>query len=109
MRRTFWTGLGYTLGLGTSLYVQKRVRHTMERITPEQVRHDVAEKGRQAADRARDIVIDLREAATEGLETMRQERNDLLAEFSADESLHAGPARGLDPSDRRRDGFRPLH
>ncbi len=109
MKRIFWAGAGYTLGLGTSLYVQKRVRRTMERYTPEQVRQEVVDRSHQVADRARDAVIDLRDAAQEGIAAMRRDRADLMAEFGDDETLHAGPARGLDPSDRRPGGFRPLH
>ncbi len=109
MRRTFWAGLGYALGIGTSLYVQKRVRLTVERYTPEKVREDLSSKSREVADRARDAVIDLREAAQEGVDAMRREKADLLAEFSSDPDFHAGPARSLDPPpDRSRGGFRPL-
>ena len=107
MRRTFWTGVGYALGFGTSIYVQKRVRRTVDRYAPEQVRQDVAAKSRDVADRAREVVIDLREAAQEGVDAMRRENVDLLAEFAADEDLHAGPARGIDPSERAQGGFRP--
>ena len=32
MKRTFWAVAGYTAGLGTSLYVQKRVKKTVERV-----------------------------------------------------------------------------
>ncbi len=106
MKRTFWAGVGYTLGLGSSLYVQKRVRRTVERYTPEQVRADAMTKGREVTSRAKEAVIDLREAAHEGVEAMRREKADLLAEFAADE-LHAGPARGIDPSERASGEFRP--
>ncbi len=107
MKRTFWTGVGYTLGFGSSFYIQKRVRRTVERYTPEQVRTDAMTKGREVASRAKDAVIDLREAAQEGVDAMRREKADLLAEFAADEDLHAGPARGIDPSERASGGFRP--
>ncbi len=107
MRRTFWLGIGYSIGLGTSIYVQRRVRRTVDRYAPEQVRQDVVAKSRVVKDRARDVVIDLREAAQEGVDAMRRERIDLLAEFAADEELHAGPARGIDPSERAQGGFRP--
>lgn len=116
MRRIIWTGLGYSLGLGTSFYVQKRMRRTVERIAPEQVRADVSAKSRATVerakgtvDRAREVVIDLREAAQEGVDTMRREKADLLAEFDADESMHSGPARGLRPDTEEGRGFRPLH
>ncbi len=116
MRRIIWTGLGYSLGLGTSFYVQKRMRRTVQRIAPEHVRADVSAKSRATVarakgtvDRAREVVIDLRDAAQEGADAMRQERDDLLAEFDADESMHSGPARGLPPKNEEGRGFRPLH
>ncbi len=88
MKRTLWAGVGYTLGLGTSFYVQKRVRRTVDRYAPEQVRHDVAVKSREVADRARDAVLDLRDAAQEGAATMRREQRDLRHEFSAGPDPH---------------------
>lgn len=122
MKRTFYTALGYTLGVGTGWYVQRRVRRTVERVAPEQVRSEVADRSRQAVDyskhaagKARDLAVDLREAAQEGVATMRSEKADLLAEFSADEAMHAGTPRRVpgriggpdQPGDQR--GFRPRH
>ena len=116
MRRIIWTGLGYSLGLGTSFYVQKRVRRTVQRVAPEHVRADVSakskatvERAKGRVDRARDVVIDLRDAAQEGVEAMRRENANLLAEFDADESMHSGPARSLRPDTEEGRGFRPLH
>ena len=85
MKRTFWAVAGYTAGLGTSLYVQKRVKKTVERVAPEQVRADVADRSRRAAGKARDAMVDIRDAANEGLTAMRAEKADLLAEFAGDE------------------------
>jgi len=118
MKRTVYGVTGYALGLATGWWVQRRVKRTVERIAPEQVRTEVAERGRhavdysrQAAGRARDLALDLRDAAQEGVATMRREEADLLAEFSADEAVHTGPARGLigrgGPDRQRR--YRPRH
>ena len=116
MRRVIWISVGYSLGLGTSFYLQKQMRHALQRIAPEQVRADVSakskatvERAKDTADRVRDIVIDLRGAAHDGVEVMRRERDDLLAEFNADESMHTGPARNLRPDTEQGRGFRPLH
>ncbi|MDG1366651.1 MAG: hypothetical protein P8I99_15055 [Acidimicrobiales bacterium] len=102
MRRVFYTAAGYTLGVGTGWYVQRRLKRTVERVAPEQVRAEVADRSRQVADvgvqaatRARDLASSLREAAQEGVATMRQEQTDLLGEFAADEAMHTGPARRL--------------
>jgi hypothetical protein len=84
MKRILWSTVGYAAGLGTSVYVQRRVRRAVEYYTPEQVRRDVAVIGRQAADRARDVVIDLREAAAEGAEAMREREAELRREYAPD-------------------------
>ena len=70
---------------------------------------DVADRGRQAATRARDTVVDLRNAANEGIAAMRAEKADLLAEFGSDEALHTGPARAVQPRGRDGRGYRPRH
>lgn len=85
MKRVFWSTLGYTAGIGSSLYVQKRVRQTVDRYAPEQVRTDMADRSRRAAAKAKDVVVDLREAATEGVETMRRHEQELRDEFVPDE------------------------
>ena len=115
MKRTFYTAVGYTLGVGTGWYVQRRVKRTVERVAPEQVRAEVADRSRQvagasvqAAAKARDFAFDLRDAAQEGVATMRQERADLLAEFAADEAMHTGPSRRL-PGGNSTGGYRPRH
>lgn len=118
MKRLVYGFGGYVAGLATGWYVQRRLRRTVERVAPEHVRVEVAQRGRQAvgysrqaADRARDLASDLRDAASEGVATMRREEADLLAEFAADEVMHTGPARrlaGREGAARPR-GYRPRH
>ncbi len=86
MKRTFWTGLGYTVGLGTSVYVQRRLRRTAKRYAPQKARQQVAHHGRAVAQRAKKVVVDLRDAAQDGVAAMRDERRDLMAEFIVDEA-----------------------
>lgn len=88
MKRTLWAGVGYTLGISTSVYVQKRVRRTVERYTPEQIRHDLALRGKAMAERAQDVVIDLRDAVQEGKATMRDEERDLRDRFAPGTDPH---------------------
>jgi hypothetical protein len=102
MKRVFWSTVGYAAGLSTSVYVQRRVRRAVEYYTPEQVRRDVAVIGRQAADRARDVVIDLREAAAEGAEVMREREAELRSEYAprpsgASTRPHRRPTRPRNP------------
>lgn len=91
MKRIFWSSVGYAAGISTSVYVQRRVRRAVEHYTPEQVRHDVGVKGRQVADKARDVVIDLREAAVEGVDTMRAREQELRDEFSPETGARRNP------------------
>jgi hypothetical protein len=88
MKRVFWSGVGYAAGLGTSVYVQRRVRRAVDHYTPEQVRHDVAEKSRQVVGKAKDVVIDLREAASEGADAMRAREQELKNEFGGERDRH---------------------
>ena len=101
MKRVFWASTGYALGLGSSLYVQRRIRRTVERYTPEEVRRQMADRTRDLADRARRTVVDLREAAIEGRMAMRESESALRAEFDRPTTRHVGSARaigGLRPS-----------
>ncbi|MEM7142653.1 MAG: hypothetical protein AAF548_16645 [Actinomycetota bacterium] len=84
MKRMFWGSVGYAAGISTSVYVQRRVRRAVEHYTPEQIRHDVSEKGRQVAERAKDAVVDLREAAADGVATMKAREVELRREFGPD-------------------------
>lgn len=83
MKRVFWGSLGYAAGISTSVYVQRRVRRAVEYYTTEQLRHDVQVRGRQVADRARDTVVELREAAADGMAAMRAREEELRREFTS--------------------------
>ena len=107
MKRTIWTGVGYSLGLASSIYVQRRVRRTVERYAPEHVRQDVADRSRLVADRAREMVVDLRDAAQEGAAAMRREESVLREEFSGARPTHRGPARAIEENRRSTGGNRP--
>lgn len=88
MKRIFWGTMGYAAGLSTSIYVQRRVRRAVEYYTPEQLRTDVQARGRQVAGRARDVVVDLRDAAADGVATMRAREEELRREFAPDPGVH---------------------
>ncbi len=118
MKRTFYTAVGYTLGVGTGWYVQRRLKRTVEKVAPDQVVAEVRDRGRQVADagvqaatRARDLAVNFRDATQEGMATIRREHADLLAEFATDEAMHTGPARRLPGRGDTQPGggFRPRH
>lgn len=109
MKRVVWTGMGYTLGIGTSLYVQRRVRRTVERYAPEQIRTQVSSTGRVVADRARGLALDLRDAVQEGAAAMREEQTELQAEFAGQRTPHRGPARAIEEARPASGRSRPRH
>ncbi len=61
-KRTVWFVTGTAVGLGSSLYVQRRVRIAVERYVPEKVQERVAEQARRVAPAVRDAVAEGREA-----------------------------------------------
>lgn len=88
MRRLFWTGVGWSLGLGTSVWVQRRVRRVAARVAPPVVREQAREtgaaalrRGRETLDGARLRTLDLREALAEGRRVRRQVEVALREEF----------------------------
>ena len=68
-KRVIWTGVGYGLGVGSSMYVQKQVKKkvtkTVERYTPENVRTAVVTKSKDLADKAKVTTGELRAVVTD--------------------------------------------
>ncbi len=103
MKRIIWTGVGYSLGIGSSVYVQRRVRRTVERYAPAKVRGEVADRSRVLVERSRDLAFDLRDAARDGVAAMRQVERELIDEFSPQRPVaRRGPAHGSRPDRPRR-------
>jgi hypothetical protein len=89
-KRTFWFVSGAAAGLGSSLWVQHRVKEAVERYVPEKVQA-------RAADAARRVGPALRDAVTEGRDAMRQREAQMRADV--DERMTRRP-----PEARRRAG-----
>ncbi len=77
MKRLFWLSVGYLGGLGSALWVRKRIRETVERYTSDWLRdeftqrskqlgddvlHRAQDRSRQMASRAKTVASDVREA-----------------------------------------------
>ena len=66
-KRVIWTGVGYGLGVGSSVLVQRKVKRTVtrtvERYTPAQLREQATAKGRAVVDKAKVASIELRAVA----------------------------------------------
>lgn len=89
-KRVIWTGVGYGLGMGTSLYVQRRVRRAIVSHTPDQLRETAVSQSRRAVDttrhlahRARRYGINVAEATREGRAAMQREHDSLRREYGA--------------------------
>ncbi len=80
-KRVIWTGVGYGLGVGSSMYVQKQVKKkvtkTVERYTPENVRTAVVAKSKDLADKAKVTTGELRSVVTE---TRARQQSDTQAD-----------------------------
>ncbi len=75
-KRSFWFVTGTAAGLGTSVWVQRRVRTAVERYVPEKVQA-------RAADAARKVGPAVRDAVTEGRGAMREREAEMRAEVDS--------------------------
>ena len=73
-KRLFWLLMGVGFGFGVSFWVTRFVRSTVERYTPERVSADLAGALKQFGS-------DLKEAAAEGRQAMKEREAELLAEL----------------------------
>ena len=74
-KRLFWLTVGMTIGFGTSFWVYRLLRQTLDRYSPERVAETVSKSLRGLRD-------DLRTALAEGREAMRQAEAELRADLS---------------------------
>ena len=73
-KRLFWLCVGIGLGAGMAYWLQKFLRQTAERYSPERVSNDLV-------DGARRLGTDVRRAIDEGREAMRKREAELRAEL----------------------------
>lgn len=73
-KRLFWLCVGLSIGLGTSFWVMRLVRRTVERYLPERV-------ASEAAVRARGFAEDVKAAVAEGRQAMKERESALWAEL----------------------------
>ncbi len=73
-KRLFWLTIGLTIGYGTSFWLMRTVRRTVERLTPERVTQDVMAG-------AKSFGAELRAALEEGRAAMREREAELRAEI----------------------------
>jgi hypothetical protein len=73
-KRAFWLSVGLTIGAGTSFWVMRTVRRTVERFTPQRLGQDVVHG-------ARSVGTELKAALDEGRAAMHQREAELRAEI----------------------------
>ncbi len=74
-KRSFWFVTGTAAGLGSSLWVQRRVRVAVERYVPEKVQE-------RAAEAAKKVGPAVRDAVSEGRDAMRLREEEMRAEVA---------------------------
>ena len=72
-KRLFWLSVGLTGGFGSSFWLMRTVRRTVERFTPQRLSQD-------AVAGARSVGAELKAALDEGRTAMRQREAELRAE-----------------------------
>ena len=77
--------------------VKRRVRRTVNRYAPTEVRNAVTARGSDVVDRAKRVTTEIRAAADEGLRAMRDRRRELDDEFALPDEI---AARNLNTRDR---------
>jgi hypothetical protein len=75
-KRLFWLAVGTGLGFGTSFWIMRTVRSTIERYTPERVGSDLAGA-------LRGLGGDLRAAVSEGRTAMAERESELRDSLGA--------------------------
>ena len=73
-KRFFWLTVGLTIGYGTSFWLMRTVRRTVERLTPARLSKD-------AISGARSFGTEVKAALADGREAMRQREAELRAEI----------------------------
>ena len=74
-KRLFWLLIGAGFGFGMSFWLARAIRQTVERYTPQRVSNDLT-------DALRALGKDLRAAAEEGREAMRERETELRDQLS---------------------------
>jgi hypothetical protein len=73
-KRLLWLSIGLTAGFGSSFWLMRTVRRTVERFTPQRLSQDVVSG-------ARSVGTEVRAALDEGRVAMRQREAELRAEI----------------------------
>jgi hypothetical protein len=101
-RRTFWLMTGAAVGVGSTLWAERKVRRTAQevaaRLQPDALVIGVGRSARQAAESAGGR---MREAVASGRDEMRRREEELWADLAPSEPLPE-PIPATAPAARRR-------
>jgi hypothetical protein len=86
IRRLVWFTSGATAGFGGAMWVRRRIRRTLRRYAPEQLRADTTASVRR-------LGWGVRDAVAEGRSAMREREAELRAELRPGMQLVDAPGR----------------
>lgn len=86
-KRAFWTVVGYGAGVASTVMVKRKVRRTVNRYAPSEMRNTVSARGADVVDRAKRVTNEIRAAADEGIRAMRERRRELDGEFALPDEI----------------------
>lgn len=86
-KRAIWFSTGAAAGLGSSYWVQRRVRRAAARLTPQAVGRDVGGAVRHAGQ-------NVKAAVAEGRQAARAREAELTAELTEHAPVEQGPSVG---------------
>ncbi len=93
-KRTFWLATGVVVGAGSTLWAERKVRHTLQqaaaKLQPDAIVVEVGRSARQVAGSAGDRV---RDAVWSGRDEMQRREEELWAELAASGSGPEPPSR----------------
>ncbi len=82
-RRLVWLLGGWLIGTASSVWLRRRVRHRLERYTPEHLRREVADQGTAMLRSVRRIAGEFSEATRDGRAEVGRTRSALDHEYGA--------------------------
>jgi hypothetical protein len=85
-KRLFWLTIGASFGVGTTVWVGRTVKQTMNRLTPQRLSSDLVVTVRS---KARDV----KAALAEGRDAMHQQEAALRAQIETRQTAAAGRRR----------------
>ena len=100
-KRAFWTVVGYGAGVASTVMVKRKVRRTVNRYAPSEMRNSVTARGADVVDRAKRVTTEIRAAADEGLRAMRDRRRELDGEFALPDEIDVRETRDAGRIGRR--------